>query len=144
MESVVELEINVAQPKLAELFADPRNNPLWMDDLQRIEPISGQLGFPGSTYRLVPKSGPFTFVATVVTRELPNRLALTLEAKSVSVSIHATLERLSDTRTKLISHETFKFKGILSKVLGLFSGKAIRAAHSHHMEGFKWFAESCP
>jgi len=144
MESVVELEINVAQPKLAELFADPRNNPLWMDDVQRVEPISGQLGFPGSAYRLVPKSGPFTFVATVVTRDLPDRLSLTLEGKTVSVSVHAKLERLSDTRTKLISHETFKFKGIPNKVVGFFSGKAIRAAHSHHMEGFKQFAESRP
>ena len=142
MESVVELEIDVGQAALAELFADPRNNPLWMDDIERIEPISGQLGLPGSTYRLVPKRGPFTFIATVVSRDLPNRLALTLETKGVSVSVLATLERLSDTRTKLISSETFKFNGIMSKVFGLFSGNAIRAAHRYHMEGFKRFAES--
>lgn len=143
MESIVALEIDVPQLKLAELFADPMNNPLWMDDVQRIEPISGQLGLPGSTYRLVPKRGPYTFVATVITRDLPSRLYLTLEAESVSVSVHATLKRLSDTRTKLISHETFKFKGMLNKIFGLFARRAIRAAHSHHMQGFRQFAESC-
>jgi len=142
MESVVELEINVGVERLAELFADPRNNPLWMDDLEKIEPISGQLGYPGSTYRLVPKRGPFTFIATVVSRDLPSKLALTLDAPSVSVSILATLQQLSDTRSRLISREIFKFKGIASRVLGLFSRRAIRAAHRHHMEGFKRFAES--
>jgi hypothetical protein len=142
MESVVELEINVGQAKVAELFADPRNNPLWMDDIERVESITGELGQPGSKYRLVPKRGPFTFIATVALRDLPNQLGLTLDASSVSVAVQATLVRLSDSRTKLVSTETFRFKGLLGKALGLFSGHAIRAAHRHHMEGFKRFAES--
>ena len=101
MESVVELEINVGQARVAELFADPRNNPLWMDDVERIESITGDLGQPGSTYRLVPKRGPFTFIATVVLRDLPNKLGLTLDASGVSVVVQATLVRLSESRTKL-------------------------------------------
>lgn len=68
MESIVELEISVEQTRLAALFADPMNNPKWMDDLERIEPIDGDLGQPGSTYRLVPKPGNLIFVATVMTR----------------------------------------------------------------------------
>ena len=32
MISVVELDINVRQEKLAELFTDPLRNPEWMDD----------------------------------------------------------------------------------------------------------------
>ena len=55
MESVIELEINVPQARLAALFTDPQQNTRWMDDVDRIETISGQLGMPGSKYRLVPK-----------------------------------------------------------------------------------------
>jgi hypothetical protein len=49
MKSTVELDINAPQAQLAELFADPRNNTGWMDDVERIEPVSGELGEPGST-----------------------------------------------------------------------------------------------
>ena len=33
MKDVVEVEINVPQQELTELFADPRNNPKWMLDV---------------------------------------------------------------------------------------------------------------
>jgi hypothetical protein len=35
MRSVVELDINVPQERLAKLFADPENNTKWMDDVER-------------------------------------------------------------------------------------------------------------
>jgi hypothetical protein len=37
MESVIELEINVPQARLAALFADPQQNTKWMDDVDRVE-----------------------------------------------------------------------------------------------------------
>ena len=58
---MVELEIDVPQEKLAELFTDPPNNTKWMDDLKSCESISGTLGMPGSKYRLVPKAGDMVF-----------------------------------------------------------------------------------
>ena len=142
MKSVVELDINLRQAKLAELFADPSNNPKWMDDIERIEPVSGGLGEPGSVYRLVPKRGKLVFVATVVARELPTELRLSLDAPSVSVSLTAKLRKLSDQTTKLISEETFSFKGAFNKVFGFLARRAIKGAHRRHMESFKRFAES--
>ena len=57
MKSVVEVDINAPQQKVAELHADPRNNPKWMHDIARYESVSGEVGMPGSKYRLVPKKG---------------------------------------------------------------------------------------
>jgi hypothetical protein len=71
VKSVIEIEIGVPQARLAGLHADPQQNTKWMDDIERMEPISGQLGMPGSKYRLVPKSGDMVFVATVLDRSLP-------------------------------------------------------------------------
>jgi hypothetical protein len=47
MKSVVQLDISVPQATVAELFADPANNPMWMDDLARVEPMNGKLGAAG-------------------------------------------------------------------------------------------------
>src|SRR4030095_225047 len=118
MKSVVELEINVPQAKLAELFADPENNIKWMDDLKRYEPISGTPGMPGSKYRLVPKTGNMVLIATVIARDLPREFRLTLDASNVMVSATDEFIALSSEKTKLISEEVFSFKGPFNKVFG--------------------------
>ena len=142
MKSIVELDINARQARMAELFANPLNNPRWMDDLERVELISGEPGETGSVYRLVPKRGKMDFVATVLTRALPTKLKLALEGRRVSVLITDTFLRLSDDKTKLISEEVFTFKGAFGKVIGFLARKSIAAAHRRHMESFKRFAES--
>jgi len=48
MKNVVEIEINVPQARLAELFSDPGNSTKWMDDLARYEPVSGTPGTPST------------------------------------------------------------------------------------------------
>jgi hypothetical protein len=78
MKDVVEVEIDVPRQELADLFADPRNNPKWMLDVERYEPVQGEEGMPGSNYRLLPKTGDMVFLATVVERNLPGELKLTL------------------------------------------------------------------
>lgn len=57
MKSIVQIEINIPQKEAADLYADPRNNLKWMNDIAPYEPLSGEQGMPGSTYRLVPKHG---------------------------------------------------------------------------------------
>jgi len=141
VKSMVELDINRSQERVATLFADPANNPKWMDDLARYEPLSGEPGTPGSTYRLVPKTGEMIFHATVVSRDLPREIRLSLDASNVTVSITARFLQLSAANTHLISEEEFSFKGVLGKLVGFFAQGSIRKAHRRHMEAFKRFAE---
>ena len=142
MKSRVELDIEAPQAEVAKLFADPRHNPEWMDDIARIEPVSGELGQPGSVYRMVPKKqGAMEFVATVVRRVLPNQVSLSLNADSISVAITDTFRKVSDTTTRLISEEVFNFRGRLGKLVGFASAPAIRRAHRAHMQSFKRYAE---
>lgn len=142
MKSVVEVDVNLAQAKLAALFVDPRHSTKWMDDLDRYEAISGEPGMPGSQYRLVPRKGNMVFVATVVARALPNEARLTLEGPNVTVSVRGRFLASAPGRTRLISEEEFSFKGPLHKALGIFARRAIKKAHRRHMEAFKRFAES--
>src|SRR6185295_17025631 len=73
MKSIVDIEINASRNDVAALLADPANMPQWMDDLARIEPISGELGMPGSKFRMVgrPGTAQTDFVVTVTARHLP-------------------------------------------------------------------------
>jgi hypothetical protein len=141
MKSIVEIEINRPQEEVAELYADPRNNLKWMHDIARYEPLSGEQGKPGSSYRLVPKEGDMIFVATVVERNLPDELKLHLEASDVDVEVRGIFSSLSPTRTKLISEQVFTFKRAEEETVGPSVKEDIKAAHRRHMEDFKRFAE---
>jgi len=141
MRSVVELEIDVPRATLAALFVDPDNSTKWMDDLERYEPISGERGMPGSAYRLVPKTGKMVFVATGISRKLPNEVRLNLDASKVAVSLTGTFVALSPDTTRLVSEEVFSFKGPFNKLFGFLAQRSIRNAHRRHMEAFKRFAE---
>ena len=139
MKSVVELDVEAPQEKVAELFEDPWAFPKWMDDLERIEPVSGS-GM--SRFRLVPKTGNLVFIARVVDAEAPHHARLALDAPSVSVSVTGRFRKLSDQTTRLVSEEIFHFKGFLGHVYGWLGRSSIRRAHRRHMESFKRFAES--
>jgi polyketide cyclase/dehydrase/lipid transport protein len=142
MKSTVTVEISRPETQVAELFSNPRHTPKWMHDVARIEPVSGELGTPGSSYRLVPKKGNLVFVATVLPQVLPNQVRLSLDSPTVDVSVTGTLRALSPTRTLLVSQEVFRFKGALSSLFGFLAGFAIRKAHRRHIEAFKAFAET--
>jgi hypothetical protein len=139
MKSVVELDVEAPQEKVAALFDDPWTFPQWMDDLERIEPVSGS-GM--SRFRLVPKKGNLVFIARVVDGEPPHHAQLALDAPTVSVSVTGRFRKLSDQTTRLVSEEVFQFKGLLGHLFGWFGRGSIRRAHRRHMESFKRFAES--
>jgi len=140
MKSTIEVEINKPQQEVARLFADPANNPKWMHDLKRYEPVSGEEGMPGSSYRLIPRKGNMVFLATVVSRN-SNELKLNLETSNVHVSVIGKLKALSPAKTKLVSEEVFTFKGLFNRIFGFFAGKSIKSVHRRHIEDFKKFAE---
>jgi len=143
MKSVVELEIDAPPEKVAALLADPGNMTKWMDDLERVELISGEPGIPGSSFRMVGKAGSpqNDFVVTVTARTLPKTLGLKLQSPSVDVAITARFTALSAQRTKLVSEEVFSFHGLFNSFLGFLGQSTIRKHHRRHIEGFKRFAE---
>jgi len=140
--SIVSIEIRAPREKVAALWADPRNNVKWMDDIDRIEPMSGELGMPGSKYRFVPKKDGMAFVATVISIDLPNEGRLHLDAANVAVMVTDRFSAMGPEITQLVSNELFTFKTLLRRVLGVLARGRIRKAHRKHMESFKDFVEA--
>jgi len=143
MKSVIELDIAAPPSRVAELFDDPELFPRWMDDLERVERLSGDPGVrTGARYRMVPKQGTLVFVVTVIGRGAPHRSHLVLDAPTVSVSVTGKFSDLPGGRTRLVSEETFMFKGLLGRLFGLLGYFSVKRAHRRHMEAFKRFVES--
>jgi len=141
MKSVVEIDIDAPQQRVAALFADPSRSAEWMEDLELYEPIDGEPGAPGSIYRLVQKRGG-AFVGTVVSRDLPREHQLYLDAPNVAVSIKGSFAALTPQRTRLTSEEEFDFKGgLFARLGGLLSRGAIQKAHLRQMQAFRRYAE---
>jgi uncharacterized protein YndB with AHSA1/START domain len=143
MKSTVELEINAPLEKVTALLADPSSMTKWMDDLERVEPLSGEFGMPGSKFRMVGKAGSqqSNFIVTVTARTLPETFGLKLQSPSVDVVITDTFTTLSARRTKLVSEEVFSFHGLFNTLFGLLAQNTIRKHHRQHIESFKRFAE---
>jgi hypothetical protein len=141
MKSVVAVEIELPQDRVAELHGNPELSTKWMDDIERYEPVAGEPGVAGSQYRLVPKRGSMVLLATVIQRELPNELRLRLDTKGVEILVTARFLPLPAGRTRLVSEQIFQFRGMLGRVFGLLGQGAIRKAHRRHMYAFKRFAE---
>ena len=144
MRSNIVVDIDAPKHIAAALYADPRNNTAWMDDVERCEPVTGEQGMPGSSYRLIPRDGKHTFTATVVGRNLPYELKLSLDSPTVKVDVQAHFTTLPDGRPRMASDETIQFKRPLSRAFGLLVRPVIHKAHRHHMQAFKNFAEGAP
>src|ERR1051325_3317324 len=141
MKDIVVVDIDAPRDDVVALYADPRNNTKWMEDINRCEPVSGEQGTPGSVYRLIPKRGSMHFIATVVSRNLPNELRLKLDSTTVAVDVRGRFSTLPNSRTRLVSEEVFNFKRVWNKVVGLLARSAIHKAHRNHIDAFKRFAE---
>jgi len=139
MKSVVKLDINAPQARVAELFSDPQNLEKWMDDMEYV-PISGVQGEPGSSYKLAQKQG-MPFIATVLAKNLPTEMRLRLDVPSLEIAIRDQFVALPSGRTKLISTEDFRWKTTLDRLKGFFARRAMKKAHRRHMVAFKRFAE---
>ena len=140
MKSTVIIDVDAPAKEVASLFADPSINVQWMHEIERYEPISGKVGMPGSVYRLIPKRGATSLTATVVKR-FPDQLFLSIEADNVTVEVHGTIKSLENGRTRLISKENFKFKGVWNKVYGTLSHPATHNVHRRNIKALKAFAE---
>ena len=141
MKSVVRVELDAPQESVAGHYADPRNSTKWMVELERYVPLTGEPGMPGSTYRLVSDQPHLDFVATVIERRLPDEVRLRLDAPSLSVDVHVGFDSLPDDRTRLVSTEVFRFKGLFGRAMSLFARKSIHEAHLKQMKAFKAYAE---
>jgi hypothetical protein len=100
------------------------------------------LACPARNIGLCQKAGDMVFVATVLDRNLPAELHLSLEATNVTISVRGRFTALSPSNTRLRHEQVFRFKGLFAKIFGFLAQRSIKKAQRRHVEGFKRFAEA--
>jgi uncharacterized membrane protein len=119
-----EIEINKPIDDVIGMFDNPENMGKWMEGLQSFEHISGAPGQPGAKSRLRFKMGTreVEMIETINVRNLPDEFTGTYEAKGVWNKVSSKFVPLSDTKTKYISEQEFKFQGFMKCIAFIMPG----------------------
>jgi uncharacterized membrane protein len=142
MKYTVEIEINKPIDQVIELFDNPSNMKEWMKGLESFEHLSGIPGQPGAKSRLKFKMGKreIEMIETITVRNLPDEFSGTYDAKGVFNVVKIQFVKLSETKTKYISEQEFRFSGFM-KLFGLLLPSAFKKQTLIYLQDFKKFAE---
>lgn len=141
-----EIEIDKPIARVVELMDNPDNLKHWMEGLQTYEPLTGELGEPGSTAKMVFKQGKrnIEMVETVIKNDLPSEMELTYDTKGAFNRILIRFEDLGNGRTKYWQQSEFEFEGFMMKLMAKLMPGAFRKQSMKYLKAFRDFAESQP
>ncbi len=143
MQYSVEIEINKPVDEVVKLFDNQENMDKWMEGLQSFELISGEPGQPGAKSRLKFKMGKrdIEMIETITEHNLPDLLTATYEAQGVYNKVKNKFQTIDGNRTKYITEQEFRFKGIM-RLMAAFMPGAFKKQSMKYLNDFKQFAES--
>lgn len=143
MKYTTEVEIDLPVDRVVGLFDNPDNLPLWMDGFDRIEPVRGAAGTPGSVSRLIFKQGKREMIMTetIEKHDLPSELTCVYEARGVTNRNTTRFEDLGG-RTLYRTENEFKFSNLPMKVFSWIMPGAFKKQSLKYMTAFKEFAEA--
>ncbi len=137
-----QIEINLPLNRVIELFDNPDNMQKWMPGLQSYEHLSGDPGQPGAKTKLhfIMGKRDMEMVETITKRELPGEFSGTYETKGVLNIQQNHFEETGPNSTTWISHNEFRFKGLMALFMPLMKG-AFKKQSAKFQQYFKDFAE---
>jgi hypothetical protein len=142
MKYTCSIDIDRSLEEVVGLFQDPDNLQHWQPGLLSYEHIRGTPGEPGSTARLMFKSGKreINMTETILPSEHPHEFRSIYETTGVSNLSRSLFEPINEHRTRLISEQEFKFSGFM-KLMGFLMPGAFRKQSEKFLQHFKEFAE---
>lgn len=139
------IEITINQPiaKVIELFDNTENMKQWMQGLESFEHLSGTPGEVGSVSKLKFKRGKreLEMIETITVKNLPEEFSGTYLANGVFNIVKNKFIPLSDTTTKYLSQQEFRFTGFM-RIIGFLMPGAFRDQSMKYLMTFKYFAEN--
>lgn len=143
MKYTTEIEIGKPMDEVVALFRDPDHYKSWMEGLQSFKPLNGNLGEVGAKTQFHFKMGKreIEMLETVLTNDLPREYSVSYEAKGVFNIVTNRFKKLSETRTRYITNQEFRFQGFM-KLLGWLMPGAFKKQSKKYLQDFKKFAET--
>jgi hypothetical protein len=135
----LETEINKPLKEVVRLFSDRSQYPNWQPGLLETELVAQQ---PHPTYQLLFQFGrrKMKMKEMILAQNLPASYTVHYVTKGVENTVHITFEAVSDTRTRYISKQIFRFKGIMI-LLARFIKDGLQKQSEIIMNNFKRYAE---
>jgi len=143
MKYSVQIDILLPIDRVIELFDNVDNLYKWMDGLQSFETFEGVQGEVGAKSRLIFKMGKkdVEMIETITAKNLPTEFSGTYEAENVFNIVENRFVKLSETETRYISKQEFRFKGFM-KIIAFLMPFAFKKQTLNYLKKFKSFAES--
>ncbi|KWX67463.1 SRPBCC family protein [Mycobacterium sp. NAZ190054] len=147
------IEIALPREKVAQLLADPAHLPKWLRGVVLHEPVSGVHGRPGTTSRVVMRSGKREIECTeTITRRdpadlhaIPKEVVVHFDREIVGAgmwsAVRDRLTELGPATTLWESDSEYRFSNPLMRLMGRLMPGAFVKQSQQHMQDFKAFAE---
>jgi hypothetical protein len=139
MQYRLETEIHKPLHDVVRLFTDRSQYPKWQPGLVSMDPVPNT---PNPTYQLLMQFGrrKMKMKEVILENNLPASYTVHYTTKGVENHVHITFETISPTRTRYISHEEFRFKGLMNLV-ARFMQDGFKKQSEIIMHNFKRYAE---
>ena len=142
MKYKMEIEIDLPMQTVIELFDDTENMKHWQPTLLNYRHLTGEPGQVGAKSEHTHKLGKrtITMVETVTSRNLPDELSGTYEAKGALNNCVNRFSEIGEDRTLWKTENEFICSGFL-RIMAFLMPSGFKKETWRHMESFKRFAE---
>ena len=144
MKYKTEIDIELPLDGVIALFDDQNNLYKWQPELVNLEHLSGTAGEVGAKMKMIYKTGKgnrtFEMLETITHKELPSNYSFIFETKGVTNYLRNEFIPITETQTKWIVHNEFKFSGFMA-FMALFMKGTFKKHSYKFLVRFKEFAE---
>lgn len=138
-----QIEINLPVQKVIELFDNQANITKWQAECVSYNHLSGTPGQIGAKTLLKYKMGrrEIDMTETIVTKNLPEELSKTYEAKGVFNRVNNSFKAIGEKKTLFNIEQEFLFTNLMMKLMGALMPGAFKNQTKKYLNNFKSFAE---
>ena len=143
-----EIVINANIDTVSALFDNPYNMKEYMDGVESYTVLSGNIREVGAKAELIVSyieedvvKRKIVMVEEIITNNLPDEKKVTYTADGVYNIVTNRFESVSESQTKFINQQEFKFKGYM-KIIGFFMPSAFKQQSKVYLKNFKEFVEN--
>ncbi len=142
MEYTHKIEIDLSPDQVIANFDNEENLKHWQKGFVSMEHLSGEKGEAGSTAKLTHnmRNRDIEMIETIISKDLPEALHITFDAKNVRNIQEHHFEELPNGRRVWSSKNKFKLGGLI-KSIGFLTPGAFKKQSISYIRDFKAFAE---
>ena len=143
-----EIVINANIDTVVALFDNPYNMNEYMEGFEDYRLLEGKINEAGAKAEIIinfKEAGKevqkIIMVEEIVINNLPLEKKIIYTTKGVSNSVNNRFLKISETQTKFINEQEFRFNGYM-KIIGFFMPAAFKQQSRVYLKNFKEFTEN--